>query len=183
MYNKAKKTRNQDDWQELCDIRKNVHKQLRSARVSHTSQFLTTSITDKPKSFWTFISKLRQDNQGIGDLHVSGSIVSDDVLKADALNEQFNSVYTEEVWNDRNGDKGRHWPTGAIRAGKGDSDTILSSAQHWPIQVPVAGTGRRLGRDVDPTSRLGSIQTSEWYFRVARRRRSEGRRRNEPRPA
>ena len=47
----------------------------------------------------------------------------------------------------------------------------------------VAGTGRRLGRDVDPTSQLGSLQTSEWYFRVARRRCSEGRRRNEPRPA
>ena len=56
------------------------------------SQFLTTSITDQKKSFWTFISKLRQDNQGIGDLHVSGSIVNDDVLKAEALNEQFNSV-------------------------------------------------------------------------------------------
>ncbi len=54
-------------------------------------QFLTTGITDKPKSFWTFISKLRQDNQGIGDLHVSA-----DALKAEALNEQFNSVYTEE---------------------------------------------------------------------------------------
>ena len=96
LYNKAKKTRNQDDWQEFCDIRKNVHQQLSSARVSHISQFLTTSITDKPKSFWTFISKLRQDNQGIGDLHVSGSIVSADALKAEALNEQFNSVYTEE---------------------------------------------------------------------------------------
>ncbi len=97
LYNKAKKTRNQDDWQEFCDIRKNVHEQLlRSARVSHISQFLTTSITDKPKSFWTFISKLRQDNQGIGDLHVSGPIVSADALKAEALNEQFNSVYTEE---------------------------------------------------------------------------------------
>ena len=92
MYNKAKKTRNQDDWQEFCDIRKTVHKELRAAIVSHISQFLTTSITDKPKSFWTFISKLRQDNQGI----VGGSIVSDDSLKAEALNEQFNRIYTEE---------------------------------------------------------------------------------------
>ena len=92
LYNKAKKTRNQDDWQEFCDIRKSVHKELRAARVSHISQFLTTSITDKPKSFWTFISKLRKDNQGIGDLHVGGSIVSDDALKSEALNEQFNSV-------------------------------------------------------------------------------------------
>ena len=65
-----------------------MHKQLRSAAVSHISQFLTTSITDKPKSFWTFISKLRHDDQRIGDLHVSGSIVSADALKAEALNEQ-----------------------------------------------------------------------------------------------
>ena len=98
LYNKAKKTRNQDDWQEFCDIMKTVHKELRAARVSHISQFLTTSITDKPKSLWTFILKLRQDNQVIGDLHVGGSIVSDDSLKAEALNEQFNSVglYTDE---------------------------------------------------------------------------------------
>ena len=90
MYNKAKKTRNQDDWQEFCDIRKSVHKELRAARVSHISHFLTTSITDKSKSFWAFISKLRKDNQGIGDLHVGGSIISDGSLKAEALNEQFN---------------------------------------------------------------------------------------------
>ena len=74
MYNKAKKTRNQDDWQEFCDIRKRVHKEVRAARVSHISQFLTTSITDKPKSFWTFISKLRKDNQGIGDLLLCPSL-------------------------------------------------------------------------------------------------------------
>ena len=96
MYNKATKTRNQDDWQEFCDIRKNLHERLRSTRVSHISQFPSTGITDKPKSFWTFISKLRQDNQGIDDLHVSRSIVSADALKAETLNEQFNSVYTEE---------------------------------------------------------------------------------------
>ena len=95
-YNKENKTRNQDDWQEFCDIRTNVHKQLCSARVSHISQFLTTSITDKPKSSWTFISKLRQDNQGIGDLHVSGYIVSDDVLKAEALNKQLHTEYIQK---------------------------------------------------------------------------------------
>ena len=66
--------------------------------------FLTTSITDKPKSFWTFISKLRQDNQGIGDLHVSGSIVSADALKAEALinstvyNIQKKGVSDCQIW-------------------------------------------------------------------------------------
>ena len=48
---------------------------------------------------------------------------------------------------------------------------------------PVAGTGRRFGLGVDSTSRLGSLDTSEWYVRVARPRRNEARRQNEPRPA
>ena len=55
----------------------------------------------------------------------------DDAFRARAL-------YTRDesrVWNDRNRHKGRHWPTGAIRTGKGDGDTTLSMAQHWPIQV------------------------------------------------
>ena len=48
------------------------------------------------------------------------------------------AVYTRNesrVWNDRNRDKGRHLPTGPIRTGKGDGDTKLSTAQHWPIQM------------------------------------------------
>ena len=48
------------------------------------------------------------------------------------------TVYTRDeprVWNDQNRDKGRHWLTSAIRTGKGDGDTTLSTAQHWPIQM------------------------------------------------
>ena len=57
-----------------------MHKHLRSARLSYINQFL---ITDKPKAFWSFISKLRQDNQGIGDLNIAGNIISDDKQKAE----------------------------------------------------------------------------------------------------
>ncbi len=96
LYNKAKRTRNPEDWTEFCDIRRNMHKHLRSARLSYISQFLTTTITEKPKSFWSFISKLRQDNQGIGDLNIAGNIISDDKHKAEALNNQFQSVFTHE---------------------------------------------------------------------------------------
>ena len=44
------------------------------------------------------------------------------------------------------------------------------------VQGAVAGTGRRLGRDVEPTSRLGSLDTSERNYWVAHRSRSEPRR-------
>ena len=73
-----------------------MHKHLRSARLSYINQFLTTAITDKPKAFWSFISKLRQDNQGIGDLNIAGNIISDDKQKAEALGNQFKSVFTHE---------------------------------------------------------------------------------------
>ena len=45
---------------------------------------------------------------------------------------------------------------------------------------PVAGTGRRLGRDEDPTSRLASLSPSELYFRVARQRRNVARHLDDP---
>ena len=91
LYKKAKISRNAEDWQEFCNIRKDTHKHLRSARLSYINQFLTTAITDKPKAFWSFISKLRQDNQGI-----AGNIISDKKQKAEALGNQFKSVFTHE---------------------------------------------------------------------------------------
>ena len=91
LYKNAKTSRNPEDWQEFCNIRKDMHKHLRSARLSYINQFRTTAITDKPKAFWSFISKLRQDNQGI-----AGNIISDDKQKAEALGNQFKSVFTHE---------------------------------------------------------------------------------------
>ena len=73
-----------------------MHKHIRSARLFYINQFLTTAITDKPKAFWSFISKLRQDNQGIGEINIAGNIISDDKQKAEALGNQFKSVFTHE---------------------------------------------------------------------------------------
>ena len=42
-------------------------------------------------------SKLRQDNQGIGDPNIAGNIISVDKQKAEALGNQFKSVFTHEV--------------------------------------------------------------------------------------
>ena len=97
VYKKAKRSRNPEDWQEFCNIRKDMHKQLRSARLSYIIQFLTTAMTHKPKVFWSFISKLRQDNQGIGDLNTAGNIISDDKQKAKPLGNQFKSVLIHEA--------------------------------------------------------------------------------------
>ena len=96
LYKKAKISRNPEDWQEFYNIRKDMHKHLRSARLSYINLFLTTAITDNSKAFWSFISKLRQDNQGIGNLNIAGNIITDDKQKAEALGNQFKSVFTLE---------------------------------------------------------------------------------------
>ena len=93
---KQKRSRNPEDRQEFCSIRKYLHQNFRSARLSYVNQFLTTAITDTPKAFWSFTSILRQDNQGIGDLNIAGNIISDDKQKAEALGNQFKSVFTHE---------------------------------------------------------------------------------------
>ena len=67
---------------------------------------------------------------------------------------------------------------------QGSGDSGLSSPVQGsvmavsPVQCrdQVAGTGRRLGRDVEPTSRLGSLDTSESNYWVAHRSRSKPRR-------
>ena len=73
-----------------------MHKHLHSARLSYINQFLTTAITDKPKAFWSFISKHRQDNEGIGDLNIAGNIISDYKQKAAALDKQFKGFFTNK---------------------------------------------------------------------------------------
>ena len=93
---KAKRSRNSVDWHEFNNIRKDMHKHRRSARLSYINKFLTTAITDKPKAFWSFISKLRKYNQGIGDLNIAGQRISDDKQKAEALDNQFKSLFTHE---------------------------------------------------------------------------------------
>ena len=51
---------------------------------------------ENPKAFWSFIKKMRQEDTGIADLKVNNKIISDDLGKAEALSEQFASVFTVE---------------------------------------------------------------------------------------
>ena len=48
------------------------------------------------ESILEFHFQLRQDNQGIGDLNIARNIINDDKQKAEALDNQFKSVFTHE---------------------------------------------------------------------------------------
>ena len=48
------------------------------------------------KKFWSFIKNCRKDATGITTLTVEGNTIKDDTDKANALNDQFKSVFTIE---------------------------------------------------------------------------------------
>ena len=50
--------------------------------------------------FWSFVKQLRQDDPGVADLEIEGKIFSDGQYKAEILNEQFSSVFTNGTDSD-----------------------------------------------------------------------------------
>ncbi|XP_071150348.1 uncharacterized protein [Mytilus edulis] len=48
------------------------------------------------KQFWTYVKSRKQESSGVSTLNVDGQIKEDNTSKAEALNNQFQSVFTEE---------------------------------------------------------------------------------------
>jgi hypothetical protein len=51
---------------------------------------------ESKKQFWSFIKKLKKDSTGIPALKDRGTLISDNIQKAELLNNQFKSVFTKE---------------------------------------------------------------------------------------
>ena len=96
LYNKAKTSGNQNDWKAFRAVRKLMHKRLKEARNAYISDYLGEAIEENPKRFWSYIKQLNKEELGIADFEINGFIISDNKSKADMLNNQFSSVFTQE---------------------------------------------------------------------------------------
>ena len=96
LYNKAIKSGKISDWEVFRDFRRHTHKLIKTTRSSYIRNILGSAIKEEPKKFWKFIKNLRQENTGVAELEKDGQIISDDTEKANILNEQFQSVFTDE---------------------------------------------------------------------------------------
>ena len=73
MYNKAKKSDNNIDWTKYTSAKKKLRQELAKARNEYVSGFLTESIKENPKSFWSYIKNTKSSDQvGIPDLNING---------------------------------------------------------------------------------------------------------------
>ena len=66
----------------------------RKDAYKETKKYIASVCSDSPKKFWSFIKSLKVDSMGIPTLKRNGKLESDNVCKAEILNDKFKSVFT-----------------------------------------------------------------------------------------
>ena len=91
-YQKAKLSKCKKDWTRYKNLKKLCQANCRKTY----NEFVNDMIANKSKKFWTFVKSKRNDNTGVAPLKKNGIIYSDSKTKAEVLNQQFASVFTDD---------------------------------------------------------------------------------------
>ncbi|XP_072018292.1 uncharacterized protein [Amphiura filiformis] len=96
IYDKARKTGDFATWDKYKDIRRKNDRELRKLQRKYIRDVCDTLESNNTKPFWRYIKSLRREVFGVGPLEHLGRIASSAKDKAEALNAQFCSVFTDE---------------------------------------------------------------------------------------
>ena len=95
LYNRAKTSKRPDLWAKYKLQKQDTQWNLRRARWSFINDKLLISVeTQNSKPFWRYLKS--QDRCGVSPLLHDGQLHSDSRRKAEILNQQFCSVFTDE---------------------------------------------------------------------------------------
>ena len=97
LYCKAKKTKLRDIWTKYTHQRNKVTNMMTSSYDNYMANIIGSSLEPggNQKRFWSFIRSQRKEMSGIPALEAEGEIYSTDRGKAQALNAQCVSVFTQ----------------------------------------------------------------------------------------
>jgi len=101
LHKKMKKSNDPTHVKQFKKIKQMAQKKLRQSYWSYIEDMVTpqpTDTTDRScsKRFWTYIKHKKKDNSTISGLRDKGQLHSDPKSKANILNHQFHSVFTED---------------------------------------------------------------------------------------
>ena len=97
---KARKTNTQKDRERFRKLKSQTQRATRAAYNSYIYNIISPEQSNNPKRFWSFIKSKKQENSGVAPLRAdNGIIYSDSKNKAEILNSQFKSAYTQEDTN------------------------------------------------------------------------------------
>eukprot|EP00794_Sanderia_malayensis_P005534 gene5533-6219_t len=97
LYKKYKSDNDQAIKKKHDKLSHKIKEQLKSKFNEYINGILEENIKSKPKKFWRFIKSKRNEDMGVSPLiNSNGKLVTDSKGKADVLNKQYQSVFTQE---------------------------------------------------------------------------------------
>ena len=96
-YNKARRSNSEQDWAKYKRLKSRSQKTTRQAHNKYLYDIISPKLKDNNKQFYSYIKSKKQDASGISSLRDNqGYLHSEEKDKAEILNAQFKSVYTQE---------------------------------------------------------------------------------------
>ena len=99
LLHRAFKTKSSEDRAAYHEDKKYIQSECRKAYYRYINDMVAKPSEGEPhslKRFWVFIKSRKWDNSGVSPLEKDGISHSDSQVKADILNKQFSSVFTNE---------------------------------------------------------------------------------------
>ena len=96
LYDRARKTGDFTLWDKFKEPRRKIDRELRKGRQDYIRGIGASLQTDNTKPFWNYVKALRREVFGVSSLTSKGRIIPDAAGKAETLNQQFCSVFTNE---------------------------------------------------------------------------------------
>ena len=91
-------TRNLDTKKKFKKIKHHIQKLLRQSYWQYIEDIVTPKETEgtfnSVKKFWTYIKHKKTDHQGISSLKQDGKLITDPIPKANVMNDQFKSAFS-----------------------------------------------------------------------------------------
>ena len=95
-YLQARRTKTKYDRSRYQKLKKQMQHDCRAVYNDYVCNMISDDDSGNSKKFWSFIKSKRCDSIGVSPLMKDGTLQSDSSVKANMLNEQFVSVFTNE---------------------------------------------------------------------------------------
>ena len=168
VYKKARKRNNKVLWDQFKLLRRRTDRQIKKQYKTYVKDVIGASVhSENTKPFWNFIKTKRQEVFGISSSNVAGHTISSAKDKAEPLNEQFCSIFTQED------------PTNIPDIGHGSVTDVpsliittlgvkklLQNLKVNKSSGPEARTGRHPCQSFERVLRISSSKTSEDFSEV-----------------